>query len=218
MMHNVTACLFAALVAAGPAFAVELKTAERVCKSWDLSCPKGTVVYGGKEMKLDRMGCRKPRKDPGLIDKQGPQVDCTQDGRVRAFGEWKNGKKDGAWVVYNADGSWFSADYKNGVLEGKEVFHSAEGRVQQETPYKAGKRHGVSKSFAPDGSLSVEETWEKGLKVKSVAVGKDGAKHVRDFEYARGALKGSRLTFGDGTVRTYDAAGRAVVSPDGGTP
>jgi len=99
-------------------------------------------------------------------------------GTLIAVGEYRNGKREGAWQRIHAasESSLFQtapykeykgpflsqANFKDGLLEGKWVIADAEQRKVSEISFSGGERHGDSVWFYPNGSLMMKITYDRG--------------------------------------------------------
>lgn len=155
---------------------IDLEQAKAACQSGELTCPEGSELAGGKARRSDTLQCRRVHAQ---AEKHGPSVACSEDGRVRSFGEWRDGKREGRFVTYHLDGSWFEAHFQDGKPHGREVHYFASGKVSVETEYREGRRHGRSRGFRPDGTLMFEDEWVDGKKVGSVFTFRDGRQKRR---------------------------------------
>lgn len=159
--------------AAAPAAAIELEEAKAACRSGELPCPEGSEPGGGKAHRSDTLQCRRD------ADKHGPSVACGEDGKVRSFGEWKDGKREGRFVTYHQDGSWFESEFHEGKLHGREVRYFASGKIALETEYRDGRKHGKSRGYRLDGTPMFEDDWVDGKKVASTFTFRDGRRKHR---------------------------------------
>lgn len=169
--------LLLTLGAPASAAALELEEARAACQSGALTCPEGSAQAAGRARKSDTLQCRRDGEAEG--DRHGPSVTCGEDGKVRAFGEWQDGKKEGRFVTYHLDGSWFESHYQAGQLHGREIHYFASGKIAVDAEYREGRRHGKSRTFRPDGTPMAEEQWVDGKKVASVFTFRDGRQKRR---------------------------------------
>ena len=74
------------------------------------------------------------------------------------------GKKEGTWSVYWADGTlWATHEFKGGVLNGESrVYAQDTGLVLDKTLYKEGKLDGISQGWHVSGLLAWEAEYQKG--------------------------------------------------------
>ena len=80
----------------------------------------------------------------------GPSKFFTEDGRIRAQGNWKNNKQDGLWHNYfsiNDDGEWepdrFDETYSNGEKNGPATYFTEDSSIWREGNWENGKKNGL---------------------------------------------------------------------------
>lgn len=118
-----------------------------------------------------------------------------QDGKLKSTFHYRNGKKDGSYIVYNSTGGVLSeGQYKAGELDGLQKIEMEDGS-RTEIPYENGKRSGVERSWYPGGELAVEAPWVDGEQEGSVTYYfESGAVHS-SIPYYKGKREGVHKTF-----------------------
>lgn len=86
------------------------------------------------------------------------------NGKIRAIGTFIGKKRVGKWKYFYKKGTVFSTEfYDDGKLEGKVVIHfKNNGKVAEESEYKNGQMHGLSKKYSDKGVLIEEVLFENG--------------------------------------------------------
>lgn len=105
--------------------------------------------------------------------KEGDYLEEYKDGTVKAKGKHIDGKKEGLWELFKADGArkGDAETYKNGVVI-KRVSYFTDGKVKMEREYnEQGKQHGAEREYAYEGGELVNE--------KNFVNGKQVGKQVR---------------------------------------
>ena len=73
------------------------------------------------------------------------------EGLIR--GNYKNGKREGTWVVYHENGQLkYKGEYKNGKEEGPWFSYDDTGQLRENGEYKDGEREGTWVFFNRDGT------------------------------------------------------------------
>ena len=108
--------------------------------------------------------------------------DTTLYKRKRLEGNFKNGIKDGAWVLYSLSRRLIEGNFKNGIKDGAWVFDSAynnkrkkiyengnlvkyiewnsiSGKIYEESNYKNGKLEGVQIAWHENGQKKMEKLY-----------------------------------------------------------
>ena len=74
-------------------------------------------------------------------------------------GSFKNGKKNGEWLVFFENGQIkYIQNYKDGVEHGRWAYYSENGQLEILENYKDGVPDGLWKYFNKDGSL--KKNWD----------------------------------------------------------
>ena len=95
-------------------------------------------------------------------------VGYYDNGQVMIKGNFKNGKHQGAWVEYHKNGKLKSkSNYKNGKEEGASVYYWDNGELQSKGNYKNGKKEGAWVGYMTDGNVFGDwtGTYKDGVKV-----------------------------------------------------
>ena len=107
-------------------------------------------------------------KRDGLYHKKFTDVPFT--GKTTGFvkGTFKNGKKNGTWVIYYDNGQLLTkSTYKDGKLDGPVVQYSPNGKVVSTGTFKDGRMDGGWQYYNEDGSkdLDLSGTYKNGKKI-----------------------------------------------------
>jgi len=135
--------------------------------------------------------------------------DYDLNGKLNATINFQSGKLAGKFVMYKDGNVIFEREYKNDVLDGKEITYwtgSPTGRIRDEINYKLGKKHGVSASYYPNGKLKYEASYKSG---------KLNGPYVEYFENGtdikeKGNYKDNER---DGVWEFFDASGKKRFGP-----
>lgn len=85
------------------------------------------------------------------------------DGKVQASLFYANGRQDGKYRVFFADGGLrYSGVYKDGKPEGVLAAYYDNGKIETETSVNGGVWNGLRRSFYRDGTLRQEENYADG--------------------------------------------------------
>ena len=87
---------------------------------------------------------------------------------LKMQGAYKNGKKEGPWVVYHANGQLMEKGaYKNGKTEGPWVVYYYNGQLGWKGTYKNGKQEGRWVWYRENGNLKKEYSgvFKDGVKI-----------------------------------------------------
>lgn len=86
--------------------------------------------------------------------------------RLRSYTLFQHGKPNGEYKGFFFNGSpLVEKHFVDGLEDGVRIAYSSEGHIIEKTPYVAGKKHGLSKTFYSDsGSLKSEIMYVSGLK------------------------------------------------------
>jgi len=94
-----------------------------------------------------------------------------EDGSDKRIENYKDGVLDGRLTRYvknkgdSASVKEKEIDYKNGLMDGRYISYFANGNVQTELGYKAGKENGAIKYFHDNSQLALEGEYKMGVKV-----------------------------------------------------
>ena len=88
------------------------------------------------------------------------------DGKKK--GSFKNGKRDGSWIGYWANGKLQSkTNHKNGKLEGSWVSYHLNGQLRDKGQYKNGLKDGSWFSYFGNGQLSSRRNYKDGVMISN---------------------------------------------------
>ena len=88
------------------------------------------------------------------------------DGKTK--GSFKNGKRDGSWLSYWANGKLQSkTNHKNGKLEGSWVSYHLNGQLRDKGQYKNGLKDGSWFSYFGNGQLSFRRNYKDGVLINN---------------------------------------------------
>ena len=107
----------------------------------------------------------------GLYYKRFTDVPFTGKVTGQEQGLIKNGKRDGAWVIYRDDGqlTW-RIGYKNGQFHGDSIsYFSSNGQLMYKGRWKYGMKEGVWVFYNADGTVVKEKTgtFKDGVKISN---------------------------------------------------
>ena len=105
----------------------------------------------------------------GIHYKKFTTVPFTGKVTGKSQGSFRNGKKEGPWVIYYDNGQLsLKGTYKDGQEDGPWVTYYIDGQVEKKGTYKDGRREGPWVSYDKDGTVNGEYTgtFEDGKKVK----------------------------------------------------
>ena len=111
-------------------------------------------------------------KETGLSYKKFTDVPFTGEvtGETQGlFGSFKDGKKDGPWVVYWDNGQLMSkGTYRDGKEDGPYVFYYDNGQLSTKGTFKDGKKDGPWVYYHDNGTVDEKftGTYKDGVKVK----------------------------------------------------
>ncbi|MDR1613866.1 MAG: toxin-antitoxin system YwqK family antitoxin [Planctomycetota bacterium] len=144
-------------------------------------------------------------------------------GKLLSFYNYKDGKKNGGYVVYAPDGTVSSeGQYADGVLDGiQKMFHEDGSRT--EIPFARGVRQGVETTWFASGEVAIEAPWENGVQQGIVTFYHESGARQAALPYYNGKLEGMFNTwYENGGLQSEEAYrdgelnGRSVFrSPDG---
>ena len=88
-----------------------------------------------------------------------------ESGESRVIGTFIGKSRVGKWTYFYKKGTIFSEEfYNNGKLEGKvTIYFKSNGKRAEESVYKKGKLHGISKKYSDKEILIEEVMYENGL-------------------------------------------------------
>jgi antitoxin component YwqK of YwqJK toxin-antitoxin module len=133
----------------------------------------------------------------GKVAKKVTYVEGLPDGEVRSFTPdekpiairvYKAGKRTGEWITFGPDGQTKSRleTYVDGLAEGPWVVYYTDGKVRQESSFKAGKIDGVAREYSSDGTKRAEAEFKDGLRDgKTTTWQSDGKVIERVFQAGR---------------------------------
>ncbi len=84
----------------------------------------------------------------------GPFESRYPGGQIRALGRYQNGKREGVWKGWHANGNReYEIDYIGGIKEGRVYFWFENGSPNFESQWKSGKLDGPSRHWSLKGHL-----------------------------------------------------------------
>ena len=98
--------------------------------------------------------------------KEGTAILWHSKGVKSEEGTYKADKKIGVWTTWYINGKKAStATYLNGVLHGANiVYNQATGLISSTDQWANGQRHGLSRTYRPDGSVETETRYVNGMR------------------------------------------------------
>lgn len=113
----------------------------------------------------------------------------------KAAGEYKNLRRDGAWVwVWPNGKKREERHYRDGVLHGKVTAWYETGQVMAEEEYHLGTPHGRWRSWHPDGTQAAEEHYANGVLDGELEHWHDNGQPAAKATYEKGVPVGT-MTF-----------------------
>ncbi len=98
-------------------------------------------------------------------------IDVTHygDGQVEIETAYRGGLRHGRQTKYHPNGQkMFECNFHEGKLHGLRSIWNTEGRLEEKTEYAQGRMHGTSTLFDSEGQVSSVDTFNHGLKQRSV--------------------------------------------------
>ena len=139
-------------------------------------------------------------------------IDVTHygDGQIKLETTYRGGLRHGRQTQYHPNGQMmFECNFHEGKLQGLRSFWDSEGRLEEETEYAQGRMHGTSTLFDAKGQVSSLDTFNHGMKERSVRYNRradDTQKYEAEYQNGR-PWSGEvvRYVMGQGLkVYTYD--------------
>jgi antitoxin component YwqK of YwqJK toxin-antitoxin module len=82
-------------------------------------------------------------KRDGVYYKKFSDLPFTGKVNGKITGTFKNGERNGTWIIYHKNGQLFSkGNYKNGIKEGQWITYYDDGMLKLKGVYKNGKEEG----------------------------------------------------------------------------
>jgi antitoxin component YwqK of YwqJK toxin-antitoxin module len=154
-----------------------------------------------------------------MVAGQRDGVWIEHDGQIgeRDEGEYVAGKRHGRWIEHLDDLVFRDRNYVDGEIEGIETMTWPNGQKCQ-TGYQAGRQHGISKCWHPNGKKMHEGTWgEEGLEGAYTEWNEDGSLSAKGkYHHHKRVGKWTYYDFHGKKYRetTYDADGEEASSKD----
>ena len=99
----------------------------------------------------------------GLYYKKFTDVPFSGKITGQSDGNFKNGKIEGIWRVYNKNGQLtHKTEYKDGKKHGFDKVYYENGKLNTQLNYKNGNLHGLVKVFFENGQLMLKGYYEDG--------------------------------------------------------
>src|ERR1043165_3408501 len=140
----------------------------------------------------------------------GELVQLDGDGGVLAKMSYRKGKLDGESLFYDGGTLKLRSRYRDGLQDGENILYGDGGRPVMAASYRAGKLHGTSSWFRPDGSLERTANYVDGTQE-----GEAAAYDAQGRVIERATYRGGKL---DGELRRYTKSGKVretIVYRDG---
>ena len=101
----------------------------------------------------------------GTYYKKFTDVPFTGKTEGKEQGSFKNGLREGPWVVYHENGQLFyKGDYKNGEQEGSWVGYRENGQLYYKGGFKNGKKEGSWVGYYDNGQLWYKGDYKNGVR------------------------------------------------------
>lgn len=110
--------------------------------------------------------------------KNGPVFNYFEDGSLAVKGYFKNDMRDKKWYFYDENTKNLSAveSYRDGKLEGKQIYYYPDGKLKLQGNYKDDVRIGFWQMYDEAGNLSIQNIFLDGERVISVAIFQENGK------------------------------------------
>jgi antitoxin component YwqK of YwqJK toxin-antitoxin module len=104
--------------------------------------------------------------------RDGAWVEYYQNGLLAAKGDYKDGEKEGPWVTYHQNGQLSGkGDFKNGVWDGPWVWYYYNDQLYMRGDFKGGEWDGPWVGYWMDGTKAdFSGTYRNGVKVPDYGV------------------------------------------------
>lgn len=162
---------------------------------WQETNKDGTVTYEHYSQQGKREGKREvydPQSEQLLVSefyrndkKHGQYQRFDKQGNKITYGQYTQGKKNGAWVEQDDQSQW-QGHYKQGKKQGQWTKRDAQGYVDAKLTYKDGNLAGSQYLFAENGALRLFEMRKDGVRHGSRISYQDGQQEeIQQFEKGR---------------------------------
>ena len=137
--------------------------------------------------------------------KNGQWLQYHADGKLHIKTHYKDDKLDGEYFYYNKAGILdFEGHYKNGLKEGECKYYFA-GKIKKKGSFKKGILIGEMIEYNPDGVVISGKTGEvlsyhKNGKLRTIENYKNGKRHGEFIRYDKNGQTISQCTYKDGTL------------------
>jgi hypothetical protein len=149
-------------------FLILLVSSFFACKNNSEPEKETSVAKRGFEKPVSHLPAQETTPDTGSYPKisiddpvnvvDGEHTQYYPSGKVKAKGSYKNGKRDGHWVVFFESGVlWTECIYKEGVKDGMSAVYYSNGKKRYEGEYRNDKRVGEWSYYDAAGSLVKKE-------------------------------------------------------------
>lgn len=95
----------------------------------------------------------------------GPYMEFSKDNKITLLANYENNLLHGKWFRYQYGELAFSAEYREGKLDGVYRVYRGEGKLAKEISYKNGELDGPYRFFDDSGNVVLEYTYRKGKKI-----------------------------------------------------
>ncbi|RJE74091.1 toxin-antitoxin system YwqK family antitoxin [Reichenbachiella sp. MSK19-1] len=99
--------------------------------------------------------------------KHGAHLELDNRGELTLMANYVNGYLDGEHTSYQRGKKAETRYYAMDQLEGQKIKYYTNGKVMEQSTYKAGKIHGTAKWFDQDGNVTIEYEYENGELIKN---------------------------------------------------
>lgn len=117
-----------------------------------------------------------------LSTREGLNSEWMDNGKLWFTGNYKDGKKEGAWKEWTWKNNYDEGSYQNGLREGEWVNANPSGKATRRLNYKAGELHGIQQYFDEEGALKKEEFYEAGKLIREEVMDTTGTEVFRIVE------------------------------------
>lgn len=149
------------------------------------NCPEGASVRGAAYPEGDSQWCEK-KNEEGKAEKHGEFRSWHKNGNLKFTANYNEGLYEGKVVSWHQNGNPRNeAIYRNGIKNGTETEWYKDGSRKEQTTFREGKKSGPYQGWGKDG-----QTKEKGAYFKD-------KRHGVWITYGRGGYVESKITYSD---------------------
>jgi len=122
-----------------------------------------------------------------------------QNGNIHTLTSYQNGKKEGLWEIFFADGQKKKSGFtRQGSDDGLYREWFPNGQLKYQYHYDLGKKVDIWKSWYENGTRYTERHFEDDQLNGKVLVWDENGKLAKEYDYVRGQLVNSQMHFKEG--------------------